>query len=226
MEVKQKQSNTDSDKQAKVDRVDLVYYTDPLCCWSYAMDAHIQKLLGEYEGKISLRYCLAGMIPDWKHYNDEVNAVTKPIQMGPLWMEARHLTGVSMHDRIWIDDPPASSYPACIAIKCASLQSEEAGKLYLRLLWAALMKDGKNTSRNAVLYEVAERIPKPFDTARFKEDLMSGAGKNLFQKDLEEVRVKQITRFPTISLKAGKNGMTITGYKPFEYLDDIISKVL
>jgi predicted DsbA family dithiol-disulfide isomerase len=225
METMQQHSEITTGKQQEADQVDIAFYTDPLCCWSYAMDIQLQKLVNEYGEKMTVRHCMGGMIPDWNNYNDEVNAVTRPIQMGPVWMEASHRSGVYMYDRIWKEDPPASSYPACIAVKCAGLQSENFEYEYLRLVRKAVMKHGKNIARNSVLFEVAESMPVPFDAKQFREDLLSGAGKPAFHKDLEEVRSRQIFRFPTLTISSAGQGMIITGYKTFEHLRDIINKI-
>jgi putative protein-disulfide isomerase len=211
--------------QQEGDRVELVYYTDPLCCWSWAMEAPLQRLLEEDRGRMSIRYCMGGMIPDWTSYNDPVNAVTKPIQMGPVCMEVRHLTGVAIDDRIWVLDPPASSYPACIAVKTAGLQSKQAEVEYLQLLREAVMTKGKNISRNAVLFELAEQVETEFNFEQFRGDLLTGPGKAAFLEDLKEVRTEQIQRFPTLALRHKGKGLIITGYKPYEVLQAALKKI-
>jgi hypothetical protein len=70
------------------------------------------------------------MIADWESSSDPLNSVSRPLQMGPIWREARHLSGAPLDDRIWALDPPASSYPACLAVKAAELQSAAAADLY------------------------------------------------------------------------------------------------
>ena len=60
-------------------------------------------------------------------------------------------------DRIWVEDPPTSSYPACIAIKAAELQSAEAADLYLGWLRHAVMTQRRNIARREVLLEVGGR---------------------------------------------------------------------
>src|SRR5690606_12765756 len=109
--------------QNKVDRVEIEFYTDPLCCWSWAFEPHWRRLRYEYQGKIVWRYRLGGMLPDWKSYNDPINTVSRPIQMGPVWTDASHLSGMPIDSLLWFYNPPESSYPACIAVKCAQLQS-------------------------------------------------------------------------------------------------------
>ncbi len=140
------------------DQLEIIYYTDPLCCWSWAMEPQLRRIQFEYNGQITWRYCMGGLLPGWNNYHDEINSVTRPIQMGPVWMHAGQLSGMPMDANIWMKDAPASSYPSCIACKSAFLQSNGAGIRYLRLLREAAMLEGKNIYRQEILGNVAERL--------------------------------------------------------------------
>ena len=140
-----------------VDQVDITFYTDPLCCWSWALEPQWRELRYEFEGNIRWRYCMGGMLPSWKNFHDEVNSVSRPVQMGPVWMHASQISGMPMDTRIWMEDAPASSYPACIAFKGAELQVAAVAELYLRLVREAIMLDGKNIAKQNVLIDIAEQ---------------------------------------------------------------------
>ncbi len=118
------QELTGKDIQQKADQVEITYYTDPLCCYSWAFEPQWRRLRYEFEGRISWQYIMGGLLPGWNNYNDELNSVSRPVQMGPVWMQASHISGMPMPNRIWLEDPPASSYPACIAVKCAQPQTD------------------------------------------------------------------------------------------------------
>jgi len=230
LKEKNKQVNNQQELTNNADQVDITYYTDPLCCWSWAFEPQWRKLLYEFNGKIKWQYIMGGLIPSWKNYSDELNSVTKPIQMGPVWMQATHLSGMPMPNKIWMEDPPASSYPACIAVKCAQLQSAEAGEKYLRLIREAVMLHGKNIAKQSVLTEVAQELSEKhlpsFNVAKFAEDLTNDNGIEAFRKDLQQVQYKNINRFPTLIIKHENNGAIImTGHRPYNVLVDAITTV-
>jgi len=206
--------------------LDIVYYTDPLCCWSWGLEPQLTQLKKEWPGAINWRYCMGGLLPAWNHYIDNYNSVQRPAQMGPLWMHAGKEMEVSIAHRIWIDDPPASSYPACIAVKCAELQSAEAGQLYLHFVRKAVMLHGMNIARHPVLLQVAEcvaDINKPFSLEQFEQDMKNDRGLEAFRKDLQEVKYRGINRFPSLLVKsAASPGILITGYKPADELLQIL----
>jgi predicted DsbA family dithiol-disulfide isomerase len=131
---------------------------------------------------------------------------------------------------IWIQDPPLSSYPACIAVKAAGMQSFEAGEIYLRLAREAIMIYKQNISELSVLLNIAKDVsalmPSSFDFVQFKHDLHSEEALEAFRKDVAEVQSKQITRFPTLLFrKQGKPSLIITGYRPFKAISAIMDEM-
>jgi putative protein-disulfide isomerase len=216
-------------QQQSADRISIVYYTDPLCCWSWAFEPQWRRLRYEYAGNIDWQYRLGGLLPDWRHFHDPFFSVSRPQQMGPVWMEARLQSGQPMNDRIWVDDPPSSSYPACIAVKCAQAQSDAAGEKYLRRLREALMLDGKNIARQDILFQLAEELSKEepdFHLPSFEEAYQNGTGRAAFQQDLEASRFQGISRFPCLTLQyPGKEGLMIVGYRPYPVLLDALRQL-
>jgi protein-disulfide isomerase-like protein with CxxC motif len=202
--------------------IDIVYYTDPLCCWSWGMEPQLTLLEKEWPGSISWRYCMGGLLPTWNHYIDNYNNVQRPAQMGPLWMHAGKEMEVPIAHRIWVEDPPSSSYPACIGVKCAELQSAEVGQLYLHFVRKAVMLYGLNIARRDILMQVADcvaGINKQFSRAQFEEDMTNDRGVEAFRKDLQEVKYRNINRFPTMLIKQGASpGILITGFRTAEEL--------
>lgn len=211
-------------------QVEIVYYTDPLCCWSWAMEPAWRKLQYEYASSLSVRYCMGGLLPGWQHFHDTLYSISRPIQMGPVWMEAGHKSGMPVNTQIWINNPPASSYLACIAVKCAALQSAEAGARYLRLLREAIMLQGKNIAVLSVLIDIATTFstqnPGLLNIHRFKKDIIGGMGKEAFQKDLQEVQYHSITRFPTLIFRQpGSPSLITTGNQPYIVLKNTLLKI-
>lgn len=208
----------------------VVYYTDPLCCWSWAFEPHWRRLRDEFGGALGYRYRMGAMIADWSKYNDPLNAVSRPVQLGPLWREAQHISGMPVDDRIWVLDPPASSYPACIAVKAAELQSADAADLYLRRLREAVMTERRNIARREVLLELAHEVaaaaPDRLDAARLRGDLDCEAPLVALRADIKEARYRGIGRFPTLTLRRRSGaGVVIVGYRPYEVLLAAIARI-
>lgn len=204
------------------DRLNIIYFTDPLCCWSWVFEPVWQQLRDTLAPVLTYQYCMGGMLSSWNEYNDTVNAVTRPIQMGPVWLHAKYTSGTYINDRLWFTDPPASSYPACVAVKSAGMQSAAAGELYLYKLREAALVNSKNIARKEVLLEIACEVQKElkssFNYDLFLKQLTSADIINQFKRDLELVRLHGISRFPSllIRVEGKKQSVIVTGYRPYE----------
>ncbi|KAA2242659.1 DsbA family protein [Chitinophaga agrisoli] len=211
--------------------LDIVYYTDPLCCWSWAFEPVWDQLLLEFDGKVQWRYCMGGMLPEWDTYHDTVRAVSKPLQMGPVWLETKQVTGAVIDDKIWFKDPPASSYPACVAVKSAALQSAVAADAYLKKLRMAVMTAGLNIAKKEALLMVAKELAMEdprFDAGLFEEQLSDPRSIAAFKQDLEEVRLRNIKRFPSllISYSSNHKKLLLTGYRPYNALLESVAALV
>lgn len=204
-------------------RVD--YYTDPLCCWSWALEPQVRRLRYSFGDKIYWNNVMSGMLPDWKTYHDPMNSVTRPGQMGPVWKETQHLSGMPINDRIWVDDPPGSSYPACLAYKTAALQGRLAGELYLRKTREAVMTRAMNISKKEILLQLADELAADsscFAFSSFRKDFLGGTALQLFRDDLKKVKIESIYRYPTLVFRTVERGLIMTGYRPYRSLLDSV----
>jgi putative protein-disulfide isomerase len=209
-------------------RIDITYFTDPLCCWSWAFEPQWRKLRFQFRKEISWRYCMGGLIPSWNHYSDSVNSVGRPLQMGSLWFQAEKISGMQMAHRIWKEDAPSSSFPSCIAVKAAALQSQMAGELYLRMIREACMLREENISKPNILVAVGEEIAslcKDFDFKLFQKDFKGERAKESFRNDWNEIRTRDIHRFPSLLVKGEGAPILLSGYRSYESLTESLFQV-
>ena len=196
------------DEAARAALVEVTYYTDPLCPWSWVLEPQCNRLRFTFGDQLAWRHVLGGMIPDWKSYHDPLNEVHNPAQMAQQCYCAQQQTGMPLDERVWRADPPASSYPACLAVKAAERQGREAGEAYLRRVREAVMLGRRNVARGEVLMDLAEELAGDrsyrfrFDQERFREDLLGPEALEALQRDLSQVKSENIVRFPTLILRA------------------------
>jgi putative protein-disulfide isomerase len=213
--------------------IDVTYYTDPLCSWSWAFEAVWRRLRYELADRITWRYALGGLLPDWKNFNDPIRSVSRPTQMGPLWYEVRHLTGMPVDERIWYEDPPASSYPASVAVKAAALQGRAVEEAALRRLREAVFLERRNIARREVLLDVLigddELAGDPglrLDPGRFRLDLSGEEALSAFREDLKEAAYHNIGRFPAFVLRGPEGkAVALVGYRPYSVFREALAAV-
>ncbi|WP_165823967.1 DsbA family protein [Pseudochryseolinea flava] len=208
---------------SEADRIVVNYYTDPLCCWSWAFNKPWQQIQERFAPFLDVNYIMCGMIPSWDKFEDPMNCISGPAQMGPLWMHIEQETKISVASEIWLTDPPSSSLPACLAVKCATLQSSQAGVGLFHRLQQALMQKGLNISKESVIHavasEYAEQHPSLFNFGHFELHWKKGAAKSLLRGDIQQALYYKIDRYPTLTLTHPKaEGLMMVGYRPYEVL--------
>ncbi len=208
--------------------IEITYYTDPLCSWSWAVEPQWRRLRYEFGDRLVCRYSMGGLLPDWQQFSDPLNHISRPIQMGPVWIQVRHLTGMPIDEKIWVHNPPTSSYPACIAVKAAEQQGPVAGEHYLRRLREAVMLEGRNIAQREVLLKLATELNPEigFECDRFERDLDNPESVDAFRQDLKEMRYRGIARFPSLILRQNSGrSLLMMGYRPYSVLREALAQI-
>src|SRR3954465_12318749 len=104
-----------------MEMIDVVYFTDPVCPWSWAAEPALRRVGAEFGDEVRIRYVMVGMAR-------EVDAEHELREL----LEAIGQRGMPAAPRVWIDGPPRSSHPACLAVKAAAEQRLDGP--YLRRL--------------------------------------------------------------------------------------------
>lgn len=217
--------NSEKEDYAQVDRIEIEYFTDPLCCWSWAMEPHWRKFINENKYHLNWRYRMVVMIPQWKNYSDPVNDISRPAQMAPLWQQVKYTTHTEIDPDIWLFDPPDTSLLACLAVKSAELQSPAAADILLVTLRKAVMTQKKNIARKEIILELSREVEKvypDFDRVRFENDFTGRKGVPALKEDIQQTKLNDIVRFPAIMMKNTNQNkaLIVLGYKPFPVLED------
>ena len=212
---------TNYEKSHKPSKIRIEYYTDPLCCWSWSFEPQWRRLRYEYEDHINWQYIMGGMITDWRSQANKDN--NRPALMRPLWKEARYVSGMPINDKVWLEHPPRSSFPSCLAVKAAELQGSKTADRYLRKIREAVMLKTQDVSSKDVLLQIAlelsQQEPELMHFDRFEEDLDDKKSLSLLKADLRKVKAAGITRYPTLVVrKKGKKSLMLTGYRSYDSL--------
>ncbi|MFN8160373.1 MAG: DsbA family protein [Solirubrobacterales bacterium] len=171
--------------------VEVRYYTDPACSWSWGAEPKLRRLIWEFEGELDFDWVMGGLARSYgRDYRDEEGSIgTGPDCFADLmahWLDVGAETGMPCDPRIWTEAPISSTYPACMAVKAACEQGPEAGYRYLRRVREGIMCERRKLDTTEAL--VAEAAPAGLDVPRFRIDLDSHAILEAFSEDLDEVR--------------------------------------
>jgi predicted DsbA family dithiol-disulfide isomerase len=175
--------------------VHVAYFTDPLCPWSWGAEPQLRRLEVEFCDQVAITYVMAGMAKD--------------IDAGPKLASTLDVvaeTAMPADPRVWLEHPPRSSYPSCLAVKAAAEQDLDGP--YLRRL-----REGTFLRRerldNAEAFLAAARDVPALDLPRFEIDLRSNAIVELFGADRERAQAACDDGRPALPAFSVDGGPTI-----------------
>ncbi len=158
--------------------VEVHYYTDPACSWSWGSEPKLRRLLWEFGDELRFTWVIGGLA---RSYGPD-----RYWELTTEWLEVTAESGMPIDARLWSQNPIESTYPACQAVKAAAEQGTEAAYRYLRRLREGIMTERKKLDHTEAL--VGEAGPAGLDIERFRIDLNSNAITEAFAADLDAVR--------------------------------------
>jgi len=165
--------------------------TDPACPWSWGSEPELRRLMWEFGDGLRFTWVMGGMARQYgSEYRDEEGSIGSGADcfsdLMAHWLDIADETGMPIDPRLWSQNPIASTYPACMAVKAASEQGPELTYAYLRRLREGLMVGRSKLDTGDAL--IAEAGPAGLDVERFRIDVYSEAITEGFAADLDEVR--------------------------------------
>ena len=198
----------------------VVYFTDPICSSCWGIEPQLKKLKLEYGNAIDIEYHMGGLLKDWS-YNS--GGISKPSDVAHHWDEVSGYYDMPIDGDVWLEDPLPSSYPPSIAFKAAQIQDEHKARLFLREIREMVFLQKKNITKWEHLATAGSTVG--LDTTQLKAD-MEGAGKTLFEQDLQLSRMSGVRGFPTVFIvdQQGRREM-VYGSRPYEMYEQAIQKL-
>jgi predicted DsbA family dithiol-disulfide isomerase len=161
--------------------VHVLYVTDPACPWSWGAEPAVRRLEAEFGEEVRITYVMGGLAREFE----------RPVETMRHVLDASEATGMPVDPRLWLDAPPKSSYPACLAVKAAAEQGLDGP--YLRRVREALMCERVKADNPDALTALARDVPG-MNVERFVVDLASNAIVEAFGADLDVARSGPVPR--------------------------------
>src|SRR6185503_18267029 len=131
-----------------------VVYTDPACPWSWASEPALRRLQADFGDALPVAFVMGGLAREFK----------RPLDTMRHWIDAGEASAMPVDPRLWLDAPPRSSYPACLAVKAAAEQGRDAA--YLRRAREGLAYERRSLDSPEALVELARTVDG-LDVERF-----------------------------------------------------------
>ena len=203
-------------------KIDIIYFTDPICSTCWSIQPQLRKLKSTYQQDLNFQYVMGGLLPSWDNFNR--GGITKPSDVFDHWEEVSKETGVVINPSVWKNDPIYSSFPPSIAFKAAQLQHEGKAQLFLSILHEMVFLEGKNITKRQFIYEAAKK--SDLDIVQLMNDIDNRAV-DLFYKDLEFGSELNIEILPSFIFKVkGEYKDSLFGFQTYENIENAVLKNL
>ena len=171
--------------------VQVRYYTDPACSWSWGAEPVLRKLFWEFEGELEFVWAMGGLARRYgRSYRDDDGRIGSGADcfadLMAHWLDVGAETGMPGDPRLWTENPLSSTYPSCIAVEAASEQGWEAGYRYLRRVREGLFCERRRLDDTEAL--TAEAEAAGLDRERFEAALESSSALETFGAHMAEAR--------------------------------------
>ena len=127
----------------------VVHYADPWCWYCWGLEPVLRRLKEVYGDEIELVYKMGGMFNDMGEWMAE-NGVDSMEALESWVKDSDKQMGNPFNVRFVTNLKPASTWPACVAVKAAESQGRELGEEFYRGLMEAVQIFGKNGSDQAI----------------------------------------------------------------------------
>lgn len=202
-------------------RVRVTEFTDPYCTWCWGAEPLVRRLRETYRDQLSVEYVMGGLAEDFGQFSDPVGGAEAG-EVAPHWQAAAQQHGMPVDVSLWREDPPSSSYPACVAYEAATFQDRECAHAFLRRMREAGLAGGANLEREETLVDLAAEVG--LDVDRFRADLDGERARAAFEADLEAADEHGACSFPTFLVEVEGTTELLRGYRPFPAFDKLFTE--
>lgn len=208
-------------------KVNVEYFTDPICAWSYVSEPTVQSLLSEHRDHVDFHFRSLPILDKIIGQPKEGEKFHTPQEMQQEWTEISRKTGVRLDPTLWSENPPHSSWPANRAMKAALRQGLDNGSRFIHLLRDAALVDRKNPSDLEVLKSIA--VEAALDVNRFHKDMTENAQQ--LEREVADDAIEAIERCifstPTLVMQNDdEDKVIISGTLDYQVVNHAIRSLL
>ena len=182
-----------------LEKIKLIYYTDPICSTCWAFEPYLNKFLSEYSIFFDFETRMGGLLEDWDTLRQIDSEKSNSDYLEQLWLTESKKHGIHLESAIWKVSPIKSSYLVSEAFCAIQMQSAEKAVVFLRLIRESLFLLGKDPNDPALINTCA--MLSKIDFKKFRNDLISGEAQNEFLAQLAARKKDKVHFFPSFVIE-------------------------
>lgn len=193
-----------------VDTLTFEYWSDPLCIWAMVAQPKLEQVLERWERRVDVRYRIIPVFGSilWRFREGPW------AEKGPAGRAEATRSIAEAHGRddvsgaCWLHDCPASSWPACAALKAVfAMEDDEEVEVGVAASYQLAMRrrffvDAKNVTRRTEQLALAEELALPL--AALERRLDDGTATAALWEDHQRREAMGIQGSPTYVFDGGR----------------------
>ncbi len=208
-----------------VEKIDLYYFTDPICSHCWALEPVLRKFEVEYGQYFQFHTVMGGLLKNWDGFADVKNGIGSPTDVAGHWREVGEHSRMPIDGSLWLSDPIQSSYPASRVFKVIQQKDEAAARTFLRRAREAVFAFNRNIGEEKVLIGLVDRMG--LDGAAVVKEAEGQVGQDSLQEDFSLAGSMGVRGFPTIiMINKEKKGVKIVGARELENYVDAMKQIM
>lgn len=205
-------------------KINVIYVTDPICCYCWEAEPYIRKFRALYESKVNFTTLMGGLLEKWEGFEDHNNGIDSPSDVKAHWMEASEKFGMPINPSVWDNDMISSSYPPSRVYKIVRKISKTSAEKYLRSAREEVMMSGRNIARDSVLEDILYRLDR--NGKKIVADSKTDDAVKMLEEDFKMNNELGVNSFPTlVFLNEEGNGFKLPGLTCFEDYEEALKAV-
>jgi predicted DsbA family dithiol-disulfide isomerase len=136
------------------EKVEVYYFTDPLCSHCWATEKIIQSFKNTFSHYMNFHYVMGGLLKFWDGSADKSNSLNDPNDVYSHWKDVGRHYDVPIDGSLWFKTPINSSYPASKVFLTINTFDTIKAELFLRLARIAAFVTNKDISNDEVLIDL------------------------------------------------------------------------
>jgi len=208
-----------------VEKIDLYYFTDPICSHCWALEPVLRKLEAEYGQYFQFHTVMGGLLKNWDGFADVKNGIGSPADVADHWREVGEHSRMPIDGSLWLSNPIQSSYPASRVFKVIQQKNEAAARTFLRRAREAVFAFNRNIGEKKVLIDLVDQMG--LDGAAIVKEAEDQVGQDLLKEDFALAGSMGVRGFPTIiMINKEKKGVKIVGARGLENYVDAMKQIM
>lgn len=191
--------------------ISLTLFSDPMMGLAYECEPTLDRLAAHYGTALELRHAMVVLVRDVADFMTMEERTLSPAEglahynarLAQIYLDEEAIGGLPMNMEGFrlFDVNHRTSEPLCLAFEAARIASPGRAEAYLRAMRRATIVEGRQTTRDDVLREVA--LETGIDLQAFDRALFDGSAAAALRSDMEIASGAGVSNLPALLLHAG-----------------------